>query len=92
MGLCPSTPGKRTFINQEVGFEHSTENRAELLGTQMSERSSSSDFNSILELHNDTAKITKQWFEMASALSTENRDLKKQTDQLKKENQSLRQR
>ena len=92
MGLCPSTPGKRTFINQEVSFEHSTENRAELLGTQMSERSSESDFNSFLELHNATAKKARQWFENMNVLSTENHDLKKQTDQLGKENQSLRQR
>ena len=89
MGLCPSTA---RFIDPEVSFKHSTENLTELLGTQMSERSSASDFNSFLELHNDTAKIARHWFEMANALLTENHNLKKQTDQLAKENQSLRQR
>ena len=92
MGLYPSTRGKTTFINQEVSFEHSTEKRAELLGTQMSERSIESDFNSFLERHNDAAKIARHWCEMANALLTENHDLKKKTDQLAKENQSLRQR
>lgn len=85
MGSCPSTRGKRTFINQKVSFEHSTGNRAELLGTPMNERSNAGDFNSFLELQNGAAKIAKQWFEKASALSTENHDLKKQI-------QSLRQR
>lgn len=85
MGSCPSTRGKRKFINQKVSFEHSTGNRAELLGTPMNERSNAGDFNSFLELQNGAAKIAKQWFEKASALSTENHDLKKQI-------QSLRQR
>ena len=85
MGLCSSIRGKRTFINQKVNVEHSTGNRAELLGTPMNERSNAGDFNSFLELQNGATKIAKKWFEKASALSTENHDLKKQI-------QSLRQR
>ena len=92
MGLCPSTPGKRTFINQEVSFKHSTGNRTELLGTPMNEISDAGDFNSFLEFQNGAMKIAKQCFEKASALSTENHDLKRKIEQLGTEIQSLRQR
>ena len=92
MGLYPSTRGKTTFINQEVSCEHSTRNRAEPLGTQMSERSSASDFNSFMGFQNEAAKIAEQWFKKVNALSTEIHNLKKQTEQLTKDNQSLRQR
>ena len=88
MGLCPSTP--RRFIIPEVRLEHSTENSAELLDTPMSERFEARDYNSFLELHNKTANFAKRLCEEANALSSQNYDLKKQTEQLTKENQNLR--
>ena len=92
MGLCPSTLGKRSFINQEVSLEQSIENRAELSGTPMSERSKEAEFNSYLEFNDAGVKMARQWYERVIALSAENRDLKKRTEQLTKDNQSLRQR
>lgn len=92
MGLCPSTLGKRSFINQKVSLEQSIENRAEQSGTPMSERSKEAEFNSYLEVNDAGVKMARQWYEKATALSAENRDLKKRTEQLTKDNQSLRQR
>ena len=92
MGSNPSTPSKRRFINPEVRFEQSTENRAELLDTPMSEKFNVGDFNSFLGHHNTAAKIAEQWFMRVDALSIENHELKKQAEQLAKQNQSLRQR
>ena len=83
---------KRRSIDQEVSFEQSNENRAELLDTPMSRRSDAADFNTSLRHHNGAFQIAEQWSKKVDALSTENRDLKNQTEELRKQNQHMQQR
>ena len=91
MGLSFSKRSNRSS-NQEVGFEQSIEDRAELLDTQMSERSNTGDFGTFTNHLANEKQIVKQWFDKVKALSTENHDLKNQTEELRKQNQNLQQR
>ena len=91
MGLSFSKRSNRSS-NQEVGFEQSIEDRAEPLDTQMSERSNTGDFRTFTNHLANEKQIVKQWFDKVNALSTENHDLKNQTEELRKQNQNLQQR
>lgn len=93
MGHCSSAPSESGLIrHQVISPQHPEETPAHTAASAMNERSHKTDFNHYLEVNNSAVKIVKEKFEHFDDLLKDFCELETFNEQLRKENESLRQR
>lgn len=93
MGHCCSAPRKSGLVqHQEINPQHPEETPAHTAVSTMSERSHKTDFNDFFEVNNTMVKMVKDKYEHLDVLLQDNCELETLNEQLREENERLRQR